>query len=120
MSADQTQIAFDKTGVLLQVAAAVGKVDVDYTPQWKRGNPSSYIDSITFKKVLTDKEYQYRVVKGNDDLGFQPSYKVQPDGSQTVNLLEYNRGYGIADTIRIQIWVRDPATGNQYKIAQWN
>ncbi|KAI0063124.1 Fve-domain-containing protein [Artomyces pyxidatus] len=113
------QNPFDTTAVLFTLAVAVNRVDFDYTPRWKGNNPTTYIDSITFDKVLTDKVYQYRVVKGTRNLGIMPPPKVQPDGSQTVNLLEYNGGYGIPATLRIQIFVRDPATGNEYKIAQW-
>ncbi|KAF8641977.1 hypothetical protein AX16_009765 [Volvariella volvacea WC 439] len=109
----------DLTQLLFFVAYNLQKVNFDYTPQWQRGNPSSYIDAVVFPRVLTNKAYQYRVVTGDKDLGIKPSYSVQPDGSQKVNLLEYNGGYGVADTTTIKIYVVDPSNGNQYLIAQW-
>ncbi|KAI0063118.1 Fve-domain-containing protein [Artomyces pyxidatus] len=114
-----TQNPFDTTALLFTLAVAVNRVDFDYTPQWKGNNPFTHIHSITFDRVLRDKVYQYRVVRGTQNLGIRAPPKVQSDGSQTVNLLDYNGGYGIPATLRIQIFVRDPATGNEYKIAQW-
>lgn len=104
---------------LLQFASTVKKASFDYTPAWGRGNPSTYVDNVTFPKVLTDKVYKYRVVKGTTDLGIKDSYAVNADGSQKVNLLEYNQGYGIADTITIKIYIVDPDSNAQYLIAQW-
>ena len=109
----------DISMILFYLASTIKQVNIDYTPQWGRGHPSSYIDNVTFPRVLTDKEYQYRVVKGDDDLGVRKSYSVAGDGSQKVNFLEYNSGYGIPDTTRIQVFVIDPSNGNQYLIAQW-
>lgn len=130
----------DYTALQFELAYFIKKSCFDYTPQWVRGNPSSYIDSVTFPKVLADKEYTYRVQSGDRNLGersiilvacfkvaytkmgvgVKPSYSVAPDGSQKVNLLEYNKGYGIADSTRIEIYVIDPSTEEEYLIAQWN
>lgn len=77
-------------------------------PKWQRGNPDVYIDSIIFPVVPSNKTYQYRVIKGSEDLGIQPTYTLNKDGSQTVNLLEYNGGYGIQETIPIQVIAVDP------------
>lgn len=95
------------------------KIDVDYTPSWGRGSPNSYIDNLTFPKVLTDKKYKYRVTKGTKDLGVRDAYSVSADGSQKVNFLEYNSGYGIEDTTTIKVYAVDPDNGNQYLVAQW-
>lgn len=95
-------------------------VNVDYTPQWTRGRPSSYIDSVTFPRVFTDKRYTYRVRMGGKDLGVRDPYGVQSDGSQKVNFLEYNSGHGIADKTTICVSVIDPDTCNEYLIAKWN
>lgn len=110
----------DVSMILFYLASTVRKVNFDYTPQWGRGSPSSYIDNVTFPHVLTDKAYKYRVVKGGQDLGVRDSYAVASNGSQKVNFLEYNSGYGIPDSTTIQVYVIDPSTGNQYLIAQWN
>ncbi|KAH6880633.1 hypothetical protein B0T10DRAFT_495056 [Thelonectria olida] len=104
---------------VLQLASTYKKVSFDYTPQWGRGNPNTYVDNVTFPRVLTDKVYKYRIVKGSQDLGVRDSYAVASDGSQKVNFLEYNKGYGIADTTTIKIYIVDPDTNNQYLIAQW-
>ena len=108
------------SAVLLALASTLQKVCFDYTPQWKRGTPNSYIDSVTFPKVLTDKNYSYRVVVDGNDLGTQAGYSVGADGSQVVNLLEFNKGYGVKDTSSIKIYVVDPDDGNQYLVASWN
>ncbi|EJF63823.1 immunomodulatory protein [Dichomitus squalens] len=108
------------TSVLLALAAQHQRVHFDYTPAWGRGSPASYVDNVTFPHVLDDKAYQYRVIVGDKDLGLRKSYSIQPDGSQKVNFLEYNGGYGIADSNRIRVYVVDPESGNQYLIAQWN
>ncbi|KAI0280321.1 immunomodulatory protein FIP-Fve, partial [Russula brevipes] len=63
-------------------------------PKWKRGSPRNYIDVLTIPEPPSDREYQYRVVKGGVDLGIKPTYNRDRDGTQSVNLLEYNRGYG--------------------------
>ena len=105
--------------ILFYLASTIKQVNIDYTPQWGRGHPSSYIDNVTFPRVLTDKEYQYRVVIGEKDLGLRKSYAVHADGSQKVNFLEYNAGYGIADNNRIRVYVVDPDSGSQYLVAQW-
>ncbi|KAF4459075.1 immunomodulatory [Fusarium albosuccineum] len=110
--------------LIFHLIANLKKVNVDYTPQWGRGNPRSYVDNVTFPHVLTDKAYKYRVVKGGwgggQDMGVRNSYAVQSDGSQKINFLEYNSGHGIEDTHTIQVYVVDPDNGNQYLIAQWN
>ena len=105
--------------ICFYLASSVKKVNFDYTPQWGRGSPSSFIDNVTFPRVLTDKGYKYRVVTGGEDLGVRDSYSVAPDGSQKVNFLEYNAGYGIADNNRIRVYVVDPDSGSQYLVAQW-
>ncbi|KAH8820222.1 immunomodulatory protein FIP-Fve [Xylogone sp. PMI_703] len=108
----------DSALVLLSVSN-LKKINVDYTPEWVRGKPNHYIDNVIFPRVLTDKKYKYRIVKGEEDLGVQDAYSVHEDGSQKVNFLEYNKGYGIDDTITIKVYVVDPDNGNQYLIAQW-
>lgn len=104
----------------MALASSMQKVCFDYTPQWERGSPSSYINTVTFPKVLTEKNYSYRLVKDTTDLGIRPGYKVNDDGSQMVNFLDYNSGYGIADSSRIKVYAVDPDNGNQYLVAQWN
>lgn len=91
-----------------------------YKPTWTRGSPSVYIDSVTFPQVLTDKTYTYRVVNGGVDLGIKPPYEVQPDGSQTVNLLEYNQGYGVHESIPIQVFAVDPEDDGETLVADWS
>jgi hypothetical protein len=56
-------------------------------------------------------------VKGEDDLGIQPTYEPDPDGSQRINLLEYNQGYGISDRIRIRVYAVDEVGSTL--IAEW-
>nr|AKU37620.1 fungal immunomodulatory protein [Chroogomphus rutilus] len=108
------------TALAFRLAWEVKKISFDYTPNWGRGSPSSYIDNLTFPKVLTDKAYTCRVVVSGRDLGVRPSYEVASDGSQKINFLEYHNGYGIADTNTIQVYVVDPSTGDDFIIAQWN
>ena len=110
----------DMSMILFYLASTIQKVNMDYTPQWGRGSPSSYIDNVTFPHVLTDKAYKYRVVKGGQDLGVRDSYAVASNGSQKVNFLEYNAGRGIADSNTIQVYVVDPDDNNNYLIAQFN
>ncbi|KAI8970926.1 immunomodulatory protein FIP-Fve [Trametes punicea] len=86
------------------------KANYDYSPQWGRGTPNTYIDN----------KYSYRVVKNDTDLGIRDPYEVQGDGSQKVNFLEYNKGYGIEETSRIRVYAVDPTNGNQYLVAQWH
>ncbi|KAF8653575.1 hypothetical protein AX16_003885 [Volvariella volvacea WC 439] len=109
----------DLTQILFFLAFNLQKVSFDYTPQWKRGSPSTFIDAVTFPKVLSDKAYEYRVVSGDKDLGVKAAYPVQADGSQKVNFLEYNEGKGIPDSTAIKVYVVDPSTGNQYLITKW-
>ncbi|KAJ6586118.1 immunomodulatory protein FIP-Fve, partial [Mycena capillaripes] len=87
-------------------------------PRWTRGNPKRYIDSLKIPKPASDKRYSYRVVKGDEDLGIRPTYPPDPDGSQRVNLLEYNKGYGISDRIRIRVYAVDEV-GSTEMIAEW-
>ena len=42
------------------------------------------------------------------------------DGSQVVDFLAYNRGYGIDEALTIRVYAVAPDSGNQYLIAQWN
>ncbi|KAI9067963.1 immunomodulatory protein FIP-Fve [Trametes sanguinea] len=110
----------DSSAMLLYLASTLHTINIDYNPRWGRGNPSNFIDNVTFPRVLTDKEYTYRVYKDETDLGVRKSYEVQGDGSQKVNFLEYNKGYGIADSSTIRVYVIDPDTGNQYLVAKMN
>lgn len=89
--------------------------------RWIRGNPpwSNYVDGVMFPNVRQDGSYTFRLQKGNVDLGTQPSYAVGEDGSQKVNFLEYNAGYGIRDDTRIQVYVSGLGTGGEHLVAQW-
>jgi hypothetical protein len=106
------------SAIFLSLASTLEKVCFDYTPGWMRGSPSSYIDSVMFSKVLTDKNYSYHVVKDGTNLGVRAADAVQSDGSQKVNFLEYNAGCGIDQDSMIKVYVVDLDTGNQYKVAQ--
>jgi hypothetical protein len=108
------------SAILISLASTLQKVCFDYTPEWTHGSPSSYIDSVTFPKVLTDQNYSYRVVKDGTDLGVRAGYAVQDDGSQKVNFLDYNAGRGIDQGSTIKVYAVDPDSGNQYKVAQWD
>ena len=110
----------DLTASYFNIIAHEKKCCFDYTPRWKRGNPSSYIDSVTFPMVLTNQSYDYRVVRNNNDLGTRPAYDVESDGSQKVNFLEYNSGYGIPSRETISVYLVDPDTGDQCLVARWN
>lgn len=107
------------SGFLFIVIQSSPKLDIDYTPAWGRGSPNTYIDSVTFPKVLNDKEYRYRVVKGSSDLGTRNADAVRENGSQRLNFLEWNKGYGIADSTSIKVYAVDPDSGNQYLVSQW-
>ncbi|KFA61840.1 hypothetical protein S40285_08095 [Stachybotrys chlorohalonatus IBT 40285] len=107
------------TYLLVPFVTAVGKINVDYTPNWGRGSPSSYIDNVKFPRVLTDRQYKYRVVKGSTDLGVRDAYAIESDGSQKINFLEYNSGRGIEDSTAIKIYIVEPDTGNQSLLVQW-
>jgi hypothetical protein len=91
-------------------------------PKWKRGSPRNYIDVLTIPEPPSDREYQYRVVKGDVDLGIKPTYNRDRDGSQSVNLLEYNRGYGISDRTPIKVYAvgQDGEEKVETLVAQWN
>ncbi|KAH9846269.1 fungal immunomodulatory protein Fve-domain-containing protein [Lenzites betulinus] len=71
-------------------------------------------------RVLTDGHYAYRVRVDDTDLGVVRLYAVAADGSQTVNLLEYNKGYGVEQARKIRVYVVDAETQNEYLVAQWN
>ena len=93
-------------------------------PTWTRGNLSSFIDSLTIPEPpLPDgKDYAYRVVKGDTDLGVQQAYVRDADGSQRINLLEYNKGYGVADRTPIRVYAvaqDGPEKGEELLVAQW-
>ncbi|TDL21120.1 fungal immunomodulatory protein, partial [Rickenella mellea] len=98
-------------------------IDFDYTPKWTSvpwGRPGDfYINDVTFPKVLRDKPYKYHVFKGDEDLGVREPYEIRSDGSQTVNILEYHRGYGILETNPIVIYLLDPDTEVEYKLTEW-
>ncbi|TFK67614.1 kinase-like protein [Pluteus cervinus] len=87
-------------------------------PKWIRGNPPSYIDSVTLAHIPDHEGYGYRVAKGDTDLGIRPGYAPEPDGSQRVNLLEYNQGYGIADHIPIKVFAIDPKDSSEMMVAE--
>ena len=94
-------------------------------PKWIRGNPRNYIDGLTIPEPPSDREYKYRVVKGDVDLGIKPTYNRDGDGSQRVNLLEYNRGYGISDRTPIKVYAgavgQDGAEEvEETLVARWN
>ncbi|EMD41189.1 lectin FIP-fve [Gelatoporia subvermispora B] len=86
---------------------------------WKRGNPTDYVDHVTLPRVPADKIYQCRVMKSNLDLGIQPTHPLNEDGSQTINLTEYNKRYGIHDTQNIKVYVIDPADNTEKPVAKW-
>jgi len=93
-------------------------------PEWTRGNPSNYINVLTIPEPPSDREYNYRVVKGDVDLGIKPTYNRDEDGTQRVNLLEYNRGYGISDTTPIKVYasvIGQDASGavEETLVARW-
>ena len=94
----------------------------DGTPKWTRGNPSSYIDVLTIPKPPSDTEYKYRVVMGDVDLGIKPTYSRNGDGSQSINLLEYNRGFGISDRTSIKVYAvgQDGVETEEMLVAQWD
>lgn len=71
----------------------------------------------------SDKQYQYRVVKGDTDLGIKSTYPREANGSQRINLLEYNEGYGVRDTEPIKVYAVDPEEeeGNkEILVASWS
>lgn len=107
------------SSILLHLASTIGKVHIDYTPVWGHGTPNTYIDNVTFPRVLTDKDYVYRVFRDDDDLGVRSANEVKSDCSQMVNFLEWNGGGGIPQTHRIRVYVVDPQNGNQYLVALW-
>ena len=42
-----------ESAILFALASTVQKVCFDYTPQWTRGSPNSYIDNVVFPQVIT-------------------------------------------------------------------
>ena len=61
-------------------------------------------------------------MNGEQDLGIRPTYRRNTDGSQSVNLLEYNRGYGIHSSSSIKVYAEDPdgAEGETVLVAKWD
>ncbi|TBU30551.1 immunomodulatory protein [Dichomitus squalens] len=92
------------------------KICFDYTPDWIDGGPR-YINGVVFPKVLTDKNYSYRV-ESDRDYGVRAGYQVQADGSQKVNFLDYNYGLGIEPYRGIKVYVVDPDDGKNYLVAE--
>lgn len=90
-------------------------------PQWKYVNWGArhYVDGVTIPFVLIDKPYKYRVFSGRSDLGIRETYELNADGSQSINFLVYNKGYGIIDSTHIKVFVVDP-DGNEALVAYWN
>ena len=109
----------DLTAFFFAIIGQQKVVDLDYTANWGRGNPSSYIDNVTFPKVLDTKSFKYRVIKGTTDLGVDAGFAVTSTGGNRVNFLQFNAGYGIPDTTPIKVYVVDPDTGNQWLVAEW-
>ena len=112
-------VTMSDSGIYFVMIRSNPKIDIDYTPAWGRGSPNTYIDNLTFPKVLDDRPYRYRVVKGNSDLGTRDADAVGEDDSQRLNFLECNKGYGIADSNSIKVYAVDPDSGNQYLVTQW-
>lgn len=112
----------DTTMLSFALAWALGRVDFDYTPQWTRTERGGgiYIDGVVFPRVLTNQLYSYRVVAGDTDFGTLQGAPVTMGGSQAVNFLDYNEGYGIDEGMTIRVYAVAPDSGNQYIIAQWN
>jgi hypothetical protein len=90
-------------------------------PQWQRGNAPfyNYIDAVLLPHAPRDKAYTFRVQKGNIDLGIRPTYEAEDNGSQKINFLEYNNGYGIRDDTPIRVYMKDPVTETEHLVAQW-
>ena len=62
-------MSVNSTAITFALVWAEKKLSFDYTPNWVRGNPSSFVDNVVFPKVLTDKKYSYRVIVSGNDLG---------------------------------------------------
>ncbi len=63
------------------------------------------------------------MVKGDTDLGIKSTYAREANGSQRINLLEYNQGYGVQDTIPIKVFAVDPDEEEGSKeilVASWS
>ncbi|KAF9472457.1 hypothetical protein BDN70DRAFT_900529 [Pholiota conissans] len=92
-----------------------------FPPQWKyvSWGARHYVDEVTIPVVLIDKQYKYRILSGGSDLGIRDAYELSADGSQRINFLEYNKGYGIIDSMHIKVFVVDP-DGNEALVAYWN
>ena len=91
-------------------------------PQWEHvpWGSSMYVNSVTIPYVPSDKQYTYRVVKGQSDLGTKKTYERNPDGSQTINFLEYNSGYGIIDSTHVKVFATDSQSGREFLAVEWN
>ena len=74
----------DLTAFFFAIIGQQKVVDLDYTANWGRGNPSSYIDNVTFPKVLDTKSFKYRVIKGTTDLGVDAGFTVTSTGGNRV------------------------------------
>ncbi|KAM6502964.1 Immunomodulatory protein FIP-Fve, partial [Amanita muscaria] len=75
---------------------------------------SGHTDAVTFPKVLADRAYSYQVVIDGYDKGIRRDNPVAPDGSQKVNFLDYNDGFGIPNSSIAQVYVVDPDTRIAY------
>lgn len=91
-------------------------------PQWEHvaWGSSMYVNSTTIPFVPPDIQYAYRVVKGQSDLGVRKTYERNGDGSQTINFLEYNQGYGIVDSTHIKVFATDLGSGKEFLVVEWN
>jgi hypothetical protein len=106
--------------ILSYLTGSVKTINVDYTPQWERGRPSTFINTVTFPRVLNDKQYKYHLINGSQDLGIKHGYTVQSDGSQMVNFLEWNAGHGLSASQTIKVFVVDPDSNHEFLVCQWN
>ncbi|EJD51339.1 hypothetical protein AURDEDRAFT_57009 [Auricularia subglabra TFB-10046 SS5] len=85
---------------------------------WKRGDSNVHIDRLVIPQPPGGGTYLYRVLKDETDLGVRPTYLLEADGSQVVNLLEYNQGYGIHDSRRVRVFVGEEGSdGREILIA---
>ncbi|KAM6502916.1 immunomodulatory protein FIP-Fve [Amanita muscaria] len=102
-------------GLVFLLVSQVKKIDFDYTPNYYRPT-SGYTDAVTFPKVLANKAYKYQVVVDGVSKGIRRDHSVAPDGSQKINFLDYNAGYGIPNKSSTQVYAVDPDTGIAYYI----
>lgn len=91
-------------------------------PQWEHvpWGGSMYVNSTTIPFVPADTQYTYRVVKGQSDLGTRKTYERNPDGSQTINFMEYNSGYGVIDSTHLKVFATDSKSGREFLAVEWN